>query len=251
MKKIRNSTILFIILTIGYLFLAHHLIYRKIFKADLRASDKEYSYMIGNNESLASTTILATLGDSLTAGTGVNNFKDAYPYLLAEKLSQANEKVLLRNFSYPGARTADLIENLLTPAIASQPDIITLLIGTNDMHGNVGRVTFQKNYQTILERLTKETKARIFLISIPFIGSDTLLLPPYDTYFNKETIAYNASIKYLAHKYNLRYIDIATPTEKVFEKDGDHYAADSFHPSAKGYALWTGIIYNGVRRLTN
>lgn len=246
MKKILKYILLILIIIVGYLFLAHHLIYRKIFKANLKASDGSYNYMINDNDPFVPSLVYASLGDSLTAGTGVSDFKDSFPFLLAERLASDNKKIILKNFSYPGARTKDLIENLLTPAINSKPDIVTLLIGTNDMHGNISHEKFRENYRLIVERLSRETNAKIYLISVPLIGSETLLLPPYFYYFSQETITCNKIIKDLAKEYNANYIDICTPTAEIFKKDGGHYAADSFHPSKKGYELWVQIIYDAI-----
>lgn len=230
-----------------YLYLSHAYIYHRIKAAGLKAFDVQHAYVIGGIDASVKSPTYAALGDSLTTGVGAEKFEEAYPYLLAQELVGSGNMVL-RNFSYPGARTDDLINNLLSPAIAEQPDIITLLIGTNDMHGNASRAKFKKNYQHILERLTKETSAKIYLISIPFIGSETLLLPPYNYYFDRETVALNQVIKDLAATYRLDYIDLATPTRSILKHDGPHYAADSFHPSASGYKLWAKIIYDNINQ---
>jgi len=155
-------------------------------------------------------------------------------------------EVVLKNNSYPGARTDDVIRDLLSDAISGQPDMVMLLIGTNDIHGRVGLEKFRENYKTILERLSRETKARIYVISIPFIGSDTLYLPPYGTYFESMTIEYNRAVKELTEAYGAKYIDIAGPTKGLFQKDGEHYSADLFHPSSKGYGVWADLIYGDL-----
>jgi len=163
---------------------------------------------------------------------------------LAKDLSN-NGKVILQNFSYPGYRTDDLIKNSLEPAIASQPQLITLLIGTNDIHGFYGAEKFKKNYQIILERLIKETQAEIYAISLPFIG-DKAFLPPNNYYFTRQTVEFNKIIKDLAATYGVKYIDIAEPTRAIFQKDQSYYAADKFHPSAAGDAIWKKIIFENI-----
>jgi len=154
--------------------------------------------------------------------------------------------MMLKNFSYPGARTDDLIKNLLSPAIESVPDIVTLLIGTNDMHGYTTDKAFKDNYEYILKRLTTETKAQIYTISIPFIGASNMMLPGYSNYFDNKTMEYNKIIKELADKHQVHYIDIASPTREMLKKDGAHYSRDSFHPSAVGYQQWAQIIYANI-----
>ena len=246
MRKYLYIFLAIIVLAVAYLFLTHHYIYYNIGKASLPASDKTHEYMINNNSASTKKIIYAALGDSLTAGVGTDNYEESYPYLLAQDLSKSGAEVDLKVFAYPGARTSDLIKDLLQPAIASQPDVITLLVGTNDMHGFVSAEAFKNNYQYILDQLTQKTKAKIYLISVPFLGSDSTMLPPWNYYFERETIKFNNVIKELAGEYGAEYIDIATPTAELFKASGPQYADDSFHPSAIGYAAWAGIIFKNT-----
>jgi acyl-CoA thioesterase I len=245
-NKYLKIIILALVVTAAYLYLSHFYIFHEIKVADLRASDRDHTYQIGSNVNAEKNIVYVALGDSLTAGVGVADYPDSYPYKLAEKLVGNKDKITLESFSYPGAHTSDLINDLLSPAIAQNPGLVTLLIGTNDTHGNISQSEFKQNYQYILEKLTSETKAEIYAISLPFIGANTLVLPPYNYYYNYKTIAFNKIIKELADFYNIKYVDIATPTQFQFKKNGPHYATDRFHPSALGYNEWSEIIYGNI-----
>jgi lysophospholipase L1-like esterase len=243
MKKL---SIIITIIAVLYLYLSHAYIYYKISRADLKSPYQQSYYLAGDNASMKNL-VYAALGDSLTSGVGADKYEDSYPYLLAQKLIKG-DAITLKNFSFPGARTGGLINNLLPPAIAANPDIITLLIGVNDVHGNISDAKFKKNYQYILERLAKETNAKIYAIAIPSIGSNALIPFPYKYYFNWKTVKFNNIIKGLANGYNIKYIDLNTATSELFKKNGGHYAADLFHPSAAGYALWAKIIYDDINQ---
>lgn len=226
---------------IFYLFMSHHLIYKKIGNAGLPTADTKGEYMIKGVDKKTGL-IYSALGDSLTAGVGTEKYEESYPYLLAQKFSESYGDIDLRDRAYPGARTSGLINDLLEPAIKDQPDVITLLIGVNDIHGLVSKKQFTENYSHILKRLKNETKAKVYAISIPFIGTNSLLLPPYHTFFRHETEEYNKIIKKLANEYNIKYIDLYTPTARMFESPA-MCSRDEFHPSAAGYDLWANIIY--------
>jgi lysophospholipase L1-like esterase len=241
-KVIIISAAVFIFL-IAYLFAAHHYIYRRITLAGLKASDSQGEYVIQNEAKSGVNLNYTALGDSLTAGVGVMKYEESYPYLLAQKIADGKDNIILRDRAYPGARTGDLLGNLLTAAVNDQPDIVTILIGVNDIHGNVSKNKFTKNYTEILKRLKTETKARIIAISIPYIGADSLLLPPYNSYFKYKTIEYNKIIKKLTQASKVEYIDLYTPTEHMFENT-KLCSTDLFHPSANGYGLWAKIIYD-------
>jgi len=242
MKKI--FIIILLILTIGlYLYLANAYAYYMFNRIGLEAPAAQGSYIF-NGEASGDDLTYAALGDSLTSGMGLDKYEESFPYLLAKNLS-AGGKVTLQNFSHPGYRTDDLIDNLLEPVIAVKPQIITLLIGVNDIHGFYSSEKFKKNYQYILERLSKETKAEIYAISLPFIGADAFL-PPNNYYFSRQTAEFNNIIKELAAVYGAKYIDIAGPTEAAFSENSSYYAADKFHPSAAGQALWEKIIFDNI-----
>lgn len=232
------------ILLAAYIYFANGFIYYRIGSGGLSNPIIKDKYMINNDLETASTTIYVSLGDSLTAGAGTTQNNESYPYLIAEKLAGDNQKIMFKNFSYPGAKSQDLINDLLEPAIAAKPDIVTLLIGVNDIHNHISEDRFTRNYIYILERLSKETKAKIYIINIPFIGSNTAILPPLDRYFDNQTKKFNSIIKNLSANYHVKYIDLYSPSWYLLRKDGPIYSSDSFHPSAAGYAWWAQIIYD-------
>ena len=246
-------SLLLILVTI-YLNLAYSHIYNEIGAAGLKGVKQlvVYSFNTDNiKEGQASSSPAlkyVALGDSLTFGAGVTEFQDTYPYLVASNIANRNkDKVLtLYNYSWPGDRTNDLIVKFLDKSISEQPDIITIMIGVNDIHGQIKASEFKENYSNILFRLTRETKASIYVVSIPYIGADKLILPPYDYYFDYKTKQFNGIIKKLAADYNVKYIDLYSPTVNLFKESGSHYSADLFHPSASGYALWGKIIYDSI-----
>lgn len=242
MKKLIVIIILIIPLLAGvYLNRAYARIFNTIGAAALVSPDRQQTYNFKSEMTTSKNIIYVSLGDSLTAGVGIDDYAQSYPYLLAQKMAESGSPVTLKNWSLPGARTADLIDQLLAPALKEKPDIVTLLIGVNDIDGNVPAEKFKSNYEFILARLAR-SGAKVYLINIPYIGADTLFLPPYAAYFDLRTREHNAIIKELAGKYKAVYVDLYSPTVATFKKAGAHYSADQFHPSADGYRLWAEII---------
>jgi lysophospholipase L1-like esterase len=245
MKKVVSiALIFFVIAIIGYLWFGYANIYNRIRAGGLKNVDTQYIYSF-NTES-SQEVKYAALGDSLTAGIGTDSYEESYPYLLAKKLS-SNNNIILKDFSLLGARTEDVInKGLLEGTVEDKPDIVTLLIGVNDVRENISVKEFKNNYEYIVTKLIDNTDAKIYLINIPFIGSNTLYLPPYNIYFKNRTIDFNNIIKDISKKHNLTYIDIATPTEEIFKKDGLYYSVDSLHPSKEGYKILEQIIYDTI-----
>jgi len=262
----KKYLILVIILAVAsgiYLNRAYAHIYGAIGGANLRPVNGEKTYIMTDvyllegfdllNGVMAinetdNTLIYTALGDSLTAGAGTVRDKEILPYLLAGKIFAKDKQIILQNRAVPGAKTADVIANFLPAAIGDNPDIITLLIGVNDIHDKVSAGEFQKNYEEILSRLKNETSAEIYVINLPFIGADSLMLPPYQSLFDARTREFNKIIKKLADKYSVKYINLYSPTVDLFKHSGNHYSSDLFHPSAFGYQLWADIIYDSINK---
>jgi acyl-CoA thioesterase-1 len=246
--KIKYLLIILVLVALAiYLNRAYAHIYSAINQAGLITPDTIGTYVVGNSNSPAKLTYVA-LGDSLTAGVGVSQYEQAYPYLLAQKIANNQAKVTLKNLGVSGFKTENLINSSLESTIAAKPDIITLLIGINDLHGNVAKKDFQKNYQQILQELAAKTTAKIYVIGLPQIGSNQLLWPPYNYYFRRQTKNFNEIIQQLTSQYKLTYVDLETPTTSLLKNDGLYYSTDLFHPGITGHELWAQIIYDDFNK---
>lgn len=234
---------LIILVLVLYLIFAYNYFYFRMHRVEIGWPDNNHIYAL--NKEAKDQKIYVALGDSLTYGFGTANYKDSWTYRTAEYLSKNGQGIKLEDFSYPGYRTADVAE-ALGPAIAAKPDIVTLFIGVNDTHKLVQSPDFKEKYDNILYRLTTETKAKIYVINLPYLGGPTVLLPPYNFYFDAKTKARNKDIKQLADKYGAEYIDLYGATATQFKKSGPYYAKDLYHPSAAGYKIWADIIDNAI-----
>ena len=122
-------------------------------------------------------------------------------------------------------RNSDLTFSLLRridDVIACKPNGINVLIGTNDINATLaasslkryqktGRVqageipsiiSFQRNYEEIVARLTSETNAKISVMSLPLMGEDI------ESEENNTVSAYNGIIKEIAKKNDLVYLPL-------------------------------------------
>jgi lysophospholipase L1-like esterase len=243
-KKYIQIALSLLLILVAYLFFAHWLIYHRLARAGLGATDNRHTYTFNEQATNSPLLIFATLGDSLTAGVGTQRYEQSYPYLLASKLAGTSTRLTHLNFSYPGARTRDIIDDRLARAVEARPRVATILLGTNDVHGNVSLKDFTKNYATIITQLKTVPGVKINAISIPNIGSDDLLWPPYSFYYRSKVAEFNQIIKNLSRHYQINYIDLTTPTARLATKNTSYYSTDSFHPSSLGYSYWAQIIYD-------
>lgn len=190
-------------------------------------------------------------GDSITdAGRDKRNYFDlghGYPKYAAQliKENNPNSDIEFINLGLSGNRTDQLFDRLYTDAIALQPDIISILIGINDVwhrHESCKIMTtdeqFEVNYRTILTHLRANTSAKILMLSPYLLDSDQTaeLRPDVDKLI--------PIVKKLADEF----ADVYIPLDELFAQaitvapEKCYYSADGVHPNDNG-ARFIGKLY--------
>ena len=190
-------------------------------------------------------------GDSITdAGRDRRNYHDmglGYPKYAVEHIIAANPDVDFEffNFGISGNRTSQLFDRFYSDALAFDPDIISILIGINDIWHRYGGgkiattdAQFELNYRSILERIRKESNAKIMILS-PFL----LDKEPYEG-MRKDLERMLPIVRELADEF----ADVYVPLDKHFEEalktqpEPLYYSADGVHPNDNGRAF-IGKVY--------
>lgn len=189
-------------------------------------------------------------GDSITdAGRDKRNYHDmgkGYPFYASNLLAEAHPDVEFDfyNFGISGNRTDQLFDRLYPDAIAFQPDIISVLIGINDIwhrHSHNIRTTddqIEANYRAILERLKRETNAKIVMLA-PFVLDADEKAHIFEDLKNVLPI-----IEKLAEKYADVYIPLYKHFDEALKSQPEpkYYSADGVHPNDNG-RIFIGEIY--------
>ena len=188
-------------------------------------------------------------GDSITdAGRDYENYHDlgnGYPKYAAALLKERHPEIEFEfiDLGISGNQTKDLVERLEKDFVDIQPDIVSILIGINDVwHYASDRqwldnVLFEERYRIILNSIKNRTNAKLMMIE-PF------LIPINDKNFFREDL--NPKID-IIRKLAREYADVYLPTDGLLHSAfiGDDpltYAADGVHPTAKG-AEFIGKLY--------
>jgi lysophospholipase L1-like esterase len=113
-----------------------------------------------NQESLAGTGPLwVVLGDSLSQGIGATSYRNGWVGQSNVRLRNLDRHYRLLNLSKAGATTSDVLDRQVDvlDRLSRPPDLVTLLIGSNDMLRRSTRSVLLVNYQAILRRLPPST----------------------------------------------------------------------------------------------
>ena len=190
-------------------------------------------------------------GDSITdAGRDRRNYHNmgrGYPKYASEHIASEFPEIEFEfiNFGISGNRTSQLFDRLYKDAIEFQPDVISVLIGIIDIWHSYGGEKiattdeqFALNYRCILERLKKETNAKIVMLA-PFL----LDKEPHEG-MRADLERRLPTVRALAEEY----ADVYVPLDKHFEEalktqpEPLFYSNDGVHPNDNG-RMFIGKIY--------
>jgi lysophospholipase L1-like esterase len=159
------------------------------------------------------STRVACVGDSITRA------QISVDYIEMLEARMAGNGITFSRFGVNGDFAYNLRQRL-EPIIAGQPDVITILIGTNDARASLDPSRakrmmkrknlprhpsadwYRENLVAVIERLRAETQAGIALLSLPVLGQD-LHAPPAET-----TREYSRIVELAAEALELAYLPL-------------------------------------------
>ena len=190
------------------------------------------------------------LGDSYTIGTGASSKARNYPSILAAHLTKAiGRKVGLTNPAVNGFTTLDLIAKELGYVDRLKPQLVSVLIGVNDIVQ--GRTPEQ--YRTSLVRIYDKVAAlglppgRVVAISIPNWSEVPAALTFGDkAALRRLTDTFNSIAQREAETRGFTWIDITAVSTSAMGSHG-WISSDQLHPGDAQYEAWADVIWTAVQ----
>ena len=158
-------------------------------------------------------------GDSITdAGRDKRNYHDVgpgYPKYASELLASNHPEIDFEfiNFGISGNRTDQLFDRIYADGIAFQPDIISFLIGINDIWHRKNNIfttdeQIEANYRAILKLVREKTNAKIIMMA-PYV-----LDAASNCYLADDLKAVLPIIRKLASEF----ADVYIPLDELFDE---------------------------------
>jgi acyl-CoA thioesterase-1 len=167
--------------------------------------------------------VVVFLGDSLTAGLGVDP-TDAYPALIGAYWKEKGIPYVARNAGVSGDKSADVLKRL-NAAMGVPAELAVLAIGSNDAFGRVPVEAITANLRTIIARVRK-TGSRIVLspmyFSSQYLGGDT-----------EYTSRFNAMYAEVGKREGVR---VLPPLLRSLWSRDELWLPDNMHPTVGGHA---------------
>ena len=154
------------------------------------------------------------------------------------------------NKGISGNRIVDLYARIKADMINLKPDVISILIGINDVwheainQNGVDADKFEMVYDLIIQELRQALPNVKIMVLEPFVlpGSSTISTenaPNRWEFFSSETRLRQIAAKRIAQKHNLMFV----PLQEVFEKADSqtqsmgYWLGDGVHPNGAGHEL--------------
>lgn len=175
---------------------------------------------------------IVALGDSLTAGLGVDP-RDSYPALVEKRLKQNGYDFQVVNAGVSGETSSGTLSRL-DWILGQEPKIVILVIGANDGLRGIDTAHVESNIDAILHRLKAHGVVTVLagMKMVRNLGEDY-------------TRRFDAIYPRLAKKHEVIFMPF-------FLKDVAGVASlnsdDGIHPNARGYKVIADTIYPYVLR---
>lgn len=191
-------------------------------------------------------------GDSITdAGRSRNEdwiLGRGYPHLVEASLGyeEPNQHEFF-NRGISGNRIVDLYARIKCDIINLKPDIMSILIGVNDVWHELGESPngvsadkFFKIYSMLIEEVLEALPNIKIMILEPFVLEACSTTEHWD--FFKTEVAKRAEMaKKIAEKYNLKFIPLQKGFDDLAKKAPNNYwIGDGVHPTPKGHEFIKG-----------
>jgi len=190
------------------------------------------------------------LGDSITdTGRNTNSgstisIGQGYAMLIDGRLSvKYPGEFIFENFGISGNRVVDIYARIKADCWNRNPDVLSLLIGVNDVWHEVGSQNGvdAKRFENVYRMLVCDTFERFpnmkFIAMEPFVLRAAATDAAWDI-FASETALRGAVVKKIAEENGLIFL----PLQKMFDdackiRPADYWLADGVHPTPAGHQL--------------
>lgn len=152
------------------------------------------------------------------------------------------EKYEIINRGISGNRIVDLYARIKADVWNHNPDIISILVGVNDVWHEVSHQNgvdierFEKVYRMLIEDTRKRLPNVKFILCEPFVLKGIATEERYEEFL--EVKKYAAVVEKLANEYGIPFVALQDKFDEAAKKHGAvHYLYDGVHPDIAGGKL--------------
>jgi lysophospholipase L1-like esterase len=181
------------------------------------------------------------LGDSYTIGTGASDESHSWPSIIAARLGAE-----LTNPAVNGYTTLDLIREELPYVARIDPELVSVLIGVNDLVQGRTPEQYRASLVTIYDAVGDRRVGAVSIPSWSYVPAAAGFGGAH--HVDRLTQAFNEVAREEAERRGFTWIDITAASTSGIGSTG-WIASDQLHPGDAQYAAWADAIWDrwGVR----
>jgi lysophospholipase L1-like esterase len=176
----------------------------------------------------------AALGDSFTAGRDSVD-AERWADLLAAGMRRVNPELRYANLAVDGATSAEVLGEQVEPALALEPDFVTVICGANDvlLATRPDVAGYAERIDTILRRLREGAPEAVLITATAPEGWQFMeLRPRTEARLTRATTELNDITRAAAARYDVVCLPVAGHPAL---RDPATFSADGLHPSSAGH----------------
>jgi lysophospholipase L1-like esterase len=176
----------------------------------------------------------AALGDSFTAGRDSID-AERWADLLAAGLRRVNPELRYENLAVDGATSAEVLDQQVGPALALEPDFVTVICGANDvlLATRPDVAGYAERIDEILRRLREGAPGAMVVTATAPEGWQFMeLRPRTEKRLIEATTELNEITREAAERYGVACLPVAGHPAL---RDPATFSADGLHPSSAGH----------------
>jgi lysophospholipase L1-like esterase len=189
--------------------------------------------------------VLAVLGDSSAVGLGVERAAETPGVLLAAALAELAERpVRLVRLAVSGAESYEL-EEQVDKALVERPDVVTIMIGANDVTSRTRPSVSVRHLHDAVSRLV-EAGTEVVVGTCPDLGTIRPIGQPLRLLARRWSRQMAAAQTIAVVEAGGRTVSLGSVLGPRFAEDRGLFSVDEFHPSADGYAAAAAVLLPSV-----
>jgi lysophospholipase L1-like esterase len=178
----------------------------------------------------------AALGDSFTAGRDSVD-AERWADLLAAGMQRVNPDLRYENLAVDGATSGEVLDRQVEPALALEPDFVTVICGANDvlLATRPDVAGYAERFDAILRRLREGApEAMVVTATAPEGWQFMELRPRTEARLIEATKELNDVTRAVSERYDVLCLPVAGHPAL---RDPATFSADGLHPSSVGHRL--------------
>lgn len=172
------------------------------------------------------------------------------------------DTIIVFNAGVNGNNTADLLSRIDKDVLQRAPQLVVLMVGTNDMlnqRNMLSLAAYEKNYRQLIAKLRE--KAALVVMTLPPVYSPYIILRKPEMKFSsngpqERVDSANAVIRRLAAESKCTLIDLGKVLEgcggshpgrdALFQNEANSGTPDGVHPTAEGYRVIATAVHQTI-----